>query len=187
MAVGEEGHAAELLHHIGNGACIVGTQEGEVPQLTKVNLDGDKLVLEVDLLNAGTANEALELVELTLAAVRAQIGVIHLGRRIGCGALGDHGALFLLPADVHIQLCCLKPTRGRERPIQTSRRSSDGLRAQRLASERQVALDLRVLVSTVLTGFVALGEKQDDGGSLVLQSGLEDPDDSLLSIQNHLV
>ena len=52
IAVGEEGHAAELLHHIGNGACIVGTQEGEVPQLTKVNLDGDKLVLEVDLLNA---------------------------------------------------------------------------------------------------------------------------------------
>ena len=75
IAVGEEGHAAELLHHIGNGACIVGTQEGEVPQLTKVNLDGDKLVLEVDLLNASTANEALELVELALAAVRAQIGV----------------------------------------------------------------------------------------------------------------
>ena len=81
VAVGEEGLAAQLLHDVRDGAGVVGAQKAQVAQLAKVNLDGDELVLKVDLLDAGAADEALELVELALAAVRAQVGEVHLG---GC-------------------------------------------------------------------------------------------------------
>ena len=94
VAVGEEGHAAQLLNHVGNGAGIVGAQEGEVAQLAKVNLDGNKLVLEVDLLDARATDETLELVELALAPMRAQVGVIDLG---GCSSgHSAHGSSFSL-------------------------------------------------------------------------------------------
>ena len=82
VAVGEEGLAAQLLHDVRDGAGVVGAQKAQVAQLAKVNLDGDELVLKVDLLNTGAADEALELVELALAAVRAQVRKVHLG---GCG------------------------------------------------------------------------------------------------------
>ena len=78
VAVGEEGLAAQLLHDVCDGAGVVGAQKAQVAQLAKVNLDGDKLVLEVDLLNAGAANEALKFVELALASMRAQVGEVHL-------------------------------------------------------------------------------------------------------------
>ena len=84
VAVGEEGLAAQLLHDVRDGAGVVGAQKAQVAQLAKVNLDGDELILEVDLLDTGATNEALELVELALAAVRAQVGEIHLGGRSGC-------------------------------------------------------------------------------------------------------
>ena len=85
VAVGEEGLAAQLLHDVCDGAGVVGAQKAQIAQLAKVNLDGDKLVLEVDLLNAGAANEALEFVELALASMRAQVGEVHLCRCCGCG------------------------------------------------------------------------------------------------------
>ena len=81
VAVGEEGLAAQLLHDVRDGAGVVGAQKAQIAQLAKVDLDSDELVLKVDLLNAGAADEALELVELALAAVRAQVGEVHLG---GC-------------------------------------------------------------------------------------------------------
>ena len=84
VAVGEEGLAAQLLHDVCDGAGVVGAQKAQVAQLAKVNLDGDKLVLEVDLLNAGAANEALEFVELALASMRAQVGKVHLSGCCGC-------------------------------------------------------------------------------------------------------
>ena len=84
VAVGEEGLAAQLLHDVCDGAGVVGAQKAQVAQLAKVNLDGDKLVLEVDLLNAGAANEALKFVELALASMRAQVGEVHLSGCCGC-------------------------------------------------------------------------------------------------------
>ena len=81
IAVGEEGLAAQLLHDIRDGAGVVGAQKAQVAQLAKVNLDGDELVLKVDLLNSGVTDEALELVELALASMRAQVGEVHLS---GC-------------------------------------------------------------------------------------------------------
>ena len=84
VAIGEEGLAAQLLHDIRNGAGIVGAQKAQVAQLAKVNLDGDELVLKVDLLNAGATDEALKLVELALASMRAQVGEVHLCWCDGC-------------------------------------------------------------------------------------------------------
>ena len=84
VAVREEGLAAQLLDHVGHGARVVGSQEAEVAQLAKVDLDGHELVLKVNLLDAGAADEALELVELALARVGAQVGVVDL-----CGAVGS--------------------------------------------------------------------------------------------------
>ena len=84
VAVGEKGLAAQLLHDIRYGAGIVGAQKAQVAQLAKVNLDSDELVLKVDLLNTGATNEALELVELALASMRAQVGEVHLSGRRGC-------------------------------------------------------------------------------------------------------
>ena len=85
VAVGEEGFAAQLLHDVCDGAGVVWAQKAQVTQLAKVNLDSDELVLEVDLLNAGAANEAFEFVELALASMRAQVGEVHLCRCCGCG------------------------------------------------------------------------------------------------------
>ena len=84
VAVSEEGLAAQLLHHVRDGAGVVGAQKAQVAQLTKVNLDGDELVLKVDLFDTGVTDEALELVELALASMRAQVGEVHLGGCCGC-------------------------------------------------------------------------------------------------------
>ena len=84
VAVGEEGLATQLLHDIRDGAGVVGTQKAQVAQLAKVNLDGDELVLKVDLLDTGVTYEALELVELALASMRAQVGEVHLSGCCGC-------------------------------------------------------------------------------------------------------
>ena len=84
VAVGEEGLATQLLHDIRDGAGVVGAQKAQVAQLAKVNLDGDELVLKVDLLDTGVTDEALELVELALASMRAQVGEVHLSGCCGC-------------------------------------------------------------------------------------------------------
>ena len=84
VAVGEEGLAAQLLDDIRDGTGVVGAQKAQVAQLAKVNLDGDELVLKVDLLNTGATDEAFELVELALASMRAQVGEVHLSGCCGC-------------------------------------------------------------------------------------------------------
>ena len=84
VAVSEEGLATQFLHDVRDGAGVVGAQKAQVAQLAKVNLDGDELVLKVDLLDTGVTDKALELVELALASMRAQIGEVHLSGCCGC-------------------------------------------------------------------------------------------------------
>ena len=84
VTVGEEGLATQLLHDIRDGAGVVGAQKAQIAQLAKVNLDSDELVLEVDLLDTGVTYEALELVELALASMRAQVGEVYLSGCCGC-------------------------------------------------------------------------------------------------------
>ena len=45
VAVCQIGHAAVCLDNIHNGSCVVGAQEGQIAQLTEVNLDSYKLIL----------------------------------------------------------------------------------------------------------------------------------------------
>ena len=60
------------------------TQVAQVARLAEVDLDGDELVLEVDLPDAGTLDKALQLVELAFARIGAQVGEVDL-RRDGGG------------------------------------------------------------------------------------------------------
>ena len=94
VAIRQEGFAAQPLHHVRDDARVVGAQEGQVSQLAEVNLDGDELVLEIDLLDASAFDEAAQLVELALTTVRAQVGAVHL-RRCG-GGFGRHGPSSLM-------------------------------------------------------------------------------------------
>ena len=110
VAVREEGLAAQLLDHVGDSARIVGPQEAEVAQLAKVDLDGNELVLEVDLLDARLSDKSLELVELALLGVRAQVGVVDLGDAAG----GVHGEAPLLVIP-RVEIVRQDKTRGRRR------------------------------------------------------------------------
>ena len=78
VAVGQEGHAAQALDHIGNHLGIVGPQEGQVARLSKVHLDGHQLVVKIDLPNPGGADQLFQLVEQVLARTAAQVRVINL-------------------------------------------------------------------------------------------------------------
>ena len=116
VAVREEGLAAQLLDHVYHGARVIGTQEGQVAQLAKVDLDCNELVLEVDLLYAGALDEALELVQLALAAVRTQVGEVDLSRGINfgcsvsCGGIGHEALPFTQAFNGVFQLYDLKST-----------------------------------------------------------------------------
>ena len=83
VAIGKEGLAAQLLDDIGHGARIIGAQKTQVSQLAEVDLDGDELVLKIDLVDSRAIDQALELIELALAAMGAQVSEIDLGG-IGC-------------------------------------------------------------------------------------------------------
>ena len=78
IAVGDEGFAAQLAHDVDDDAGVVGAQVGQVARLAEVHLDGDELVLHVDLLDARPAHEAVELLGQVGLAVRAHVGEVDL-------------------------------------------------------------------------------------------------------------
>ena len=79
VAVGEKRLAAERAHIVAHDARPVRAQIGHVARLTEVELDGDVLVLEIDLLKAGGFHEPAQLFERA-DLVRAQIGKIYFCR-----------------------------------------------------------------------------------------------------------
>ena len=93
VAVRQEGLAAQLLHKIHHHPGIAGAQMGHVAQLTKVNLDGNVLVLEIDLIHSGGHNQPGQLLGQRLGSAGAEIGEINLG----C-----HGGILLIKWNVHI-------------------------------------------------------------------------------------
>ena len=74
VAVRQEGHAAQLLHHVGNRLHIVGAEIGTVAQLAEVHFDGDKLVVKINLFNARCADELLQLGALANPDLGPKIG-----------------------------------------------------------------------------------------------------------------
>ena len=61
VAVGEEGAAAQLLHHVHHRPGIVGPEEAHVAQLAEVHLDGHELAVQVQLLDPGRPDQLLQL------------------------------------------------------------------------------------------------------------------------------
>ena len=107
VAVREEGLAAQLLDHVGHDPGVVGAQETQVAELAEVDLDGNELVLEVNLVDSGTEDEPPELVELALLGVRAQVGVVDLG------GVHDEAPLLVVP---RAEIVRQSRVRGRRRP-----------------------------------------------------------------------
>ena len=74
------------------------------------------LFFEVDLLYAGALDEALELVQLALAAVRTQVGEVDLSRgvnvgcSVSCGGIGHEALPFTRAFNGVFQLYDLKST-----------------------------------------------------------------------------
>lgn len=80
VAVGDKRLSAQLTHHVDDGARVVRAQEAKVSRLAEVHFYGDVLVLEVDLVDARAADQALELVGKPVAHVRVQVAEINLRR-----------------------------------------------------------------------------------------------------------
>ena len=79
VAVGEKRLAAELAHIVAHDARPVRAQIGHIAGFAEVELDGNILVLEVDLLEAGRLHEPVQLLKRA-DLVRAQIGKIYFCR-----------------------------------------------------------------------------------------------------------
>ena len=79
IGIGEEGLAPQLLDDIHQHPGVAGPEMGHVAQLTEVNLDGDKLVLEIDLINTGGENQPGQLLGQGFGRAGAEIGKINLG------------------------------------------------------------------------------------------------------------
>ena len=77
IAVGEEGLAAQILDNIHQNPGIAGTQVGHIAQLAKVNLNGDKLVFKIDLVDTGGENQTGQLLGQRLGSTGAEICKIN--------------------------------------------------------------------------------------------------------------
>ena len=61
VGVGEEGLASQILHQIHDDLGVVGADVGQVAQFTEVDLDGNELVFEIDLVEAGGHDQPSQL------------------------------------------------------------------------------------------------------------------------------
>ena len=82
VAVGEEGHAALLLDMVRNDAGEVGTEEGKVAWLAEVKLDGGKLSVEGNIIDAGFSDEAVQLIQQVVILGGAKIGEVNFRHRV---------------------------------------------------------------------------------------------------------
>ena len=77
VAVGEEGLASQLFHHVYHGSGVVGTQEGQVARFAKVHFDGNEFSLKVDGVHACLTDELLELFGQALFMVGSKVCKIY--------------------------------------------------------------------------------------------------------------
>ena len=81
VRVRQERDPTVLLHQVADHLCIVGPEECKVPQFPEVHLDGDELLLHVDVADAGGACDPFGLGEEAVAVLASHIGEVHLGSR----------------------------------------------------------------------------------------------------------
>ena len=77
VAVGQERFAALGADHVRNRARKVRAQKGEVARLAKVDLDGDKAIRKIDILNASALDEPLELNGQRVIVIRSEVCKIN--------------------------------------------------------------------------------------------------------------
>ena len=63
VAVCEKGAAAKHLHAVSHGLGKIGPKKGQVAGLAKVELDGHKSVVKIDLLNACGQHEFVHFIQ----------------------------------------------------------------------------------------------------------------------------
>ena len=78
VAVRQEGLSSQLLHHIRHHFGIVGAKVGQIAGLSKVNLDGHKVILKVNLVNACRLNQPSQLVRQGLPVSGAHVSKVNL-------------------------------------------------------------------------------------------------------------
>ena len=80
VAVGEEGAAAQLLHHIHHRPGIVGAEKAHIAQLAEVHLDGHKLAVQIQLLDPGRPDQLFQLGRQSITErLCVKISKIYLG------------------------------------------------------------------------------------------------------------
>ena len=63
VAVGKEGFAPQFLHHISHHFGVIGPQEGQVPRLAEMDLDGGVFVLKVNVPDPRFLDELFQLLQ----------------------------------------------------------------------------------------------------------------------------
>ena len=61
IAVGQEGASPQLLDHVRHRLGVIGPQKSQIAQLTKVHLDGGKLIFKINVSDARPAHQLLQL------------------------------------------------------------------------------------------------------------------------------
>jgi hypothetical protein len=70
---------SQLLDHVSHSLGIIGTQVADIPQLAKVQLDGDELAVHIDLPDTGLFDQFLKLGWQSVSeSHRAEIRKINL-------------------------------------------------------------------------------------------------------------
>ena len=77
VAVGQEGLAAPLLHEVRHGLCPVGPQIGQIARLAEMQLDGHKLLVEINIAHPRRFQQPRQLLLQILMIIGTQIGKIY--------------------------------------------------------------------------------------------------------------
>ena len=80
VTVCQEGFGSQFFQDTYHTGCIVRTDISQVTRLSKMDLDGHKLPLEIDVRNAGSSDYTLHLVQQVTGGSGAQIGKIYFRR-----------------------------------------------------------------------------------------------------------
>ena len=74
IAVRQEGDTAQFLDYVSNGFHIIRPEVGAIAQFTEMHFDCDKLMIEIDFVNACCTAKLLELNSLADTEFGSEIG-----------------------------------------------------------------------------------------------------------------
>ncbi len=80
VAIGEEGDTSQALHHIGHHLHIIGAKVGQISFFPKVELQSGEAVGEINVFDAGGADELFQLPQKVGIPVHMEVGIVDFGR-----------------------------------------------------------------------------------------------------------